>query len=61
MWTENQIRLFIGKRREDNDKFHDLSNNMKCNFWRSIASEINIEFGTVYSGRQCKDKFNGLV
>jgi hypothetical protein len=61
MWTDNQLRVLIDKRKSENDNFHELSGNMKHNFWKGVASKINIEFGTTYSGRQCKEKFNGLV
>ena len=61
MWTDNQLRVLIDKRKSENDNFYELSGNMKHNFWKGVASKINIEFGTTYSGRQCKEKFNGLV
>jgi len=61
MWTDSQLRILINERKIENDSFHELSCNMKSNFWKGLASKINMEFGTVYSGRQCKEKFNGLV
>ncbi|GET55742.1 hypothetical protein GLOIN_2v1874283 [Rhizophagus irregularis DAOM 181602=DAOM 197198] len=60
MWTDRQLRVLINERKNENDNFHELSGNMKHNFWKGLASKINLEFGTTYTGRQCKEKFNGL-
>lgn len=61
MWTDDQLRLLIDNRKTKNDEYHLLTSNLKCNFWKGTASEINIKFGTTYSGKQCKEKFNALV
>ena len=61
MWTKDQLRMLIDKRKTENTNYHLLNSSLKCNFWKGLASEINIEFGTFYSGKQCKKKFNGLV
>lgn len=61
MWSDRQLEFLINLRREKNNEYHDLSNQMKYNFWKVIASEINVEFGTSYKGKQCKEKFNSLV
>jgi Myb/SANT-like DNA-binding domain len=61
MWTNDQLRDLIDKRKAGNKDYHDLNNNRRYNFWRNIASEINIKFGTTYSGKQCKEKFSALV
>ncbi|EXX53382.1 uncharacterized protein OCT59_010857 [Rhizophagus irregularis] len=61
MWTDRQLQVLINKRKNENDNFHELSGNMKHNFWKGLASKINLEFRTTYTGRQCKEKFNGLV
>ncbi|GET61451.1 hypothetical protein GLOIN_2v1874283 [Rhizophagus irregularis DAOM 181602=DAOM 197198] len=60
MWTDRQLRVLINERKNENDNFHELSGNMKHNFWKGLASKINLEFGTTYTGRQCKEKFNSL-
>ncbi|GET62063.1 hypothetical protein GLOIN_2v1874283 [Rhizophagus irregularis DAOM 181602=DAOM 197198] len=60
MWTDRQLRVLINERKNENNNFHELSGNMKHNFWKGLASKINLEFGTTYTGRQCKEKFNGL-
>jgi hypothetical protein len=61
MWTKDQLRDLIDKRKAGNKDYHDLNNNRRYNFWRNVASEINIKFGTTYSGKQCKEKFSALV
>jgi hypothetical protein len=61
MWSKDQLNYLIEKRKNQNTNYHELNNNMRYNFWRNIASDINIKFGTTYSGRQCKEKFYGLV
>ena len=61
MWSDNQLKLLINERRENNNEYHDLNNRMKYNFWKAAASKINIEFGTSYSRSQCKNKFQSLV
>ncbi|CAB5206870.1 unnamed protein product [Rhizophagus irregularis] len=61
MWTDRQLRVLINERKNENNNFHELSGNMKHNFWKGLASKINLEFRTTYTGRQCKEKFNGLV
>ena len=61
MWTKDQLKDLIEKRKLGNEEYHGLNNNMKYNFWKNSASEINIKFGTSYTGKQCKEKFNRLV
>lgn len=61
MWTDDQLRVLIDERKENNEDYHNLNNNMRCNFWKSLASKINIKFGTDYSGKKCKDKFQSLI
>src|SRR5262249_54238339 len=61
MWTKEQLQDLIKKRKTENENYHELNNSMKHNFWRNVASEINIKFGTDYSGKRCKEKFTGMV
>jgi hypothetical protein len=61
MWTDEQLRVLIDKRKDENNDYHRLDSKLKQSFWKGLASEINIAFGTSYSGKQCKEKFNGLV
>jgi len=57
MWTQNQIKLLIKERRENNEYYWDLVGNGKMNFWDGVAVKINLEFGMNYSGKQCHEKF----
>ncbi|CAB4413398.1 unnamed protein product [Rhizophagus irregularis] len=59
-WTDPLIRTLIDERRTRNDEFHDLGRNRE-RFWGTIASKINQENGTSFSGHQCKEKFSNLV
>ena len=61
MWNNYHIEVLIREQRENNAQYHDLVGNGKRNFWRGVASKINLEFGTNYSGRQCSEKFQNLV
>ena len=61
MWTDNQIKLLIKERRENNEYYWDLVGNGKMNFWDGVAVKINLEFGMNYSGKQCSEKFQSLV
>ena len=59
-WTDPLIRTLIDERRTRNDEFHDFGRNRE-RFWGTIASKINQENGTSFSGHQCKEKFSNLV
>ncbi|CAB4426046.1 unnamed protein product [Rhizophagus irregularis] len=59
-WTHAEIRTLIDERRTRNDEFHNLGRNRE-RFWGTIASKINQENGTSFSGHQCKEKFSNLV
>src|SRR6185437_11996149 len=61
MWVNYHIEVLIRERRENNAQYHDLVGTKKRNFWKGVASKINLEFGTNYSGRQCSEKFQNLV
>ncbi|CAG8752826.1 8332_t:CDS:2 [Dentiscutata erythropus] len=61
MWNTVHVRALIDKRKKSNSKFHDMSGSQKYLFWKSVATDINYEFGTFYLGTNCKDKFNALV
>jgi len=61
MWSKDQLNYLIEKRKSENENYHQLNNNMRYNYWKTLASEINIKFGTDYSGKKCKEKFYGLV
>ena len=40
MWTDSQLRILINERKIENDSFHELSCNMKSNFWKGLASKL---------------------
>jgi hypothetical protein len=61
MWTKDQLNLLIEKRKNENENYHGLNNNMRYNFWRNTASDINIRYGNTYSVKQCKEEFYALV
>ncbi|CAG8627818.1 2769_t:CDS:1, partial [Cetraspora pellucida] len=61
IWTDAQLHVLIDYRKDNNNEYHELVCNQKGMFWKGIASKINIEFGTSYTGQQCKEKFNGLL
>ena len=61
MWTDEQLRILINERKENNERYHYLNNNMRCNFWKSLSCKINVKFGTNYNGKKCKEKFQSLV
>ena len=61
MWTDDQLRLLIDERKEKNEHYHSLNNAMRCNFWKGLASQINLKFGTNYNGKKCKEKFQSLI
>ena len=51
MWTKDQIWKLIDKRRDNNEDYHDLAEGGKQMFWKQTASEINLQFGTRFSGK----------
>ena len=60
-WNESEINILIKERRKRNDEYWTLLGNDRTSFWNSIAEKINLEYQTVYTGKQCKDKFQNLV
>jgi hypothetical protein len=61
MWTDAQLELLIKERKENNVEYHDLVCNGKMQFWKAVSTKINLEFGTNYSGKRCREKFQSLV
>jgi hypothetical protein len=61
MWADYHVEVLIRERKENNAQYHDLIGTGKMNFWKGVASKINLEFGTNYSGKQCSEKFQSLV
>jgi hypothetical protein len=38
MWTDNQIKLLIKERRENNEYYWDFVGNGKMNFWDGVRA-----------------------
>jgi len=60
MWTDEQLRVLIDNRKENNAMFHELAGNGKRIFWKKVSTKINLRFGTSYTGAHCKEKFESL-
>ncbi|PKK55348.1 hypothetical protein RhiirC2_859053 [Rhizophagus irregularis] len=43
MWTDRQLRILINERKNKNDNFHELSGNMKHNFWKGLKMQLYID------------------
>lgn len=61
MWTDLQLKALIKERKDNNTWYHDLVGTGKMDFWRGVASRMNLEFGTHYTDKQCREKFQNLV
>ena len=61
MWTDEQVRILIDRRKEKNVDYHNLHGNMKGIFWQEVADRINLRFETSYTGHQAKSKFQDIV
>jgi len=62
LWSDPQIRLLISERRRRNaEYYYFIPGRSRKNFWCSIANTINNTFNVIYTGQQCKNKFNRLV
>lgn len=61
MWTDDQLRLLIDERKNNNKHYHDLVEGRRKIFWKNLASKINLRFGTNYSGVQAKEKFQSII
>lgn len=61
MWTEEQLRMMIDERKNNNEYYNDLFEGRRAMWWKELASRINLRFGTRYSGKQVGEKFQGIV
>jgi hypothetical protein len=61
MWNDYHTDFLINERRNRNEEFYTINGCSKVTFWDSIATKINLEFQTLYTGRQCREKFQNLV
>ena len=60
-WNDFQIEILICERRERNEEYWSLSGNSRNDFWRSIASKINLQHQSEFTYSQCKEKFQNLI
>jgi hypothetical protein len=61
MWTEDQIRMMIDERKNNNAHYHKLFEGKRRMWWNALAVKINLRFGTHYIGRQVNEKFQSIV
>ncbi|CAG8594890.1 18627_t:CDS:2 [Racocetra fulgida] len=60
MWKAVHVHVLIDEYKENNAEFYNMSGSQKSLFWNGVTTRINFEFGTYFTGNNCKDKFNGL-
>ena len=61
MWTDEQLRLMINERKNDNAHYHTLHEGRRKIWWVELASKINLRFGVNYTRNHVKEKFQGIV
>lgn len=61
MWADDHVRFLIDERKNRNDEFHINSGKSKVDFWNEVAAKINYRFKTLYTSKQCSEKFQNLV
>lgn len=61
VWNEYEIKILIEERRNRNEEYWNIAGNSRTAFWESVASKINLQFQSGYTGHQCKDKFQNLI
>ena len=59
MWTEEQLRMMIDERKNNNEYYHTLHEGRKMIWWGQVSARINLRFGMVYTGTQVKRSFRG--
>src|ERR1041385_5004741 len=57
MWTEEQLRMMINERKNNNKYYHTLHEGRKMIWWGQVSSKINLRFRTVYIAVQVKENF----
>ncbi len=60
-WSEREMQLLIDLRKERNVDYWRRFGRSKVPFWNEIATKIEEDLGTKFTGVQCKDKFKGMV
>ena len=61
MWTEQQLRLLIKERKDAKESYYKLYGDGRRIYWEGVASKINLQYGTIYTGRHVREKFQGLA
>ena len=61
VWTYEQLQFMVNERKEHNASYHDLHEGRRAVWWKNVSCKINIRFGTKYTEKQVKEKFQGLV
>ena len=60
-WSEEEIQHLIDERRSRNVAYYRIFGRSRVAFWNEVASKINEDLGSNFTGAQCSLKFKGLV
>ena len=60
-WSEEEMQRLIDLRRDRNEDYWRMFGRSKVPFWDEIATKIQEDFGTTFTGVQVQDKFKGMV
>ena len=61
-WSDEQTAALIEQRSSRNFEYHyQIPGRSRKTFWNSVADKVNEKCGSNFSGKQCQNKFNGLV
>ncbi|CAG8770774.1 12157_t:CDS:2, partial [Dentiscutata heterogama] len=59
MWDTTHVQFLINERKRRNHEYHSMRK--KQPFWDNVAAKLNRQFNTVYTGKQCYNKFLQLI
>jgi Myb/SANT-like DNA-binding protein len=60
-WSEEEMQCLIDLRRDRNEDYWRRFGRSKVPFWNEIATKIQEDFGTAFTGVQVQDKFKRMV
>jgi hypothetical protein len=60
-WLEREMQLLINLRKDRNEDYWRRFGRSKVPFWNEVATKIQEDFGTVFTGVQAQEKFKGMV
>jgi hypothetical protein len=60
-WSERKMQLLINLRKDRNEDYWRRFGRSKVPFWNEVATKIQEDFGTVFTGVQAREKFKGMV